>query len=136
MTLGYSELIKLKTFEDRFNYLKLDGVVCSPTFSFERYLNQVFYRSPEWRRVRNEIIIRDNGCDMALEDEPIAGNIYVHHMNPITPDDIENRSRKLFDPENLICLSYDTHQAITYGLDLPTRRQVITRAPNDTCPWR
>ena len=132
----YSDLIKLPTFEERYLYLKLDGVVGEDTFGFARYLNQTFYRSPEWRKIRRDVIIRDNGCDMALEDEPIAGRIYVHHLNPITPEDLENRSPKLFDMENLVSVSYNTHQAITYGIDSLVQRQSIDRAPNDTCPWR
>lgn len=136
MIRTYSDLIKLPTFEERYLYLKLDGVVGEDTFGFARYLNQAFYRSPEWRKIRRDVIIRDNGCDMALEDEPIVGRIYVHHLNPITPEDLENRSPKLFDMENLVSVSYNTHQAITYGIDSLVRRQSIDRAPNDTCPWR
>lgn len=136
MIRTYSDLIKLPTFEERYLYLKLDGVVGEDTFGFARYLNQAFYRSPEWRKIRRDVIIRDNGCDMALEDEPIVGRIYVHHLNPITPEDLENRSPKLFDMENLVSVSYNTHQAITYGIDSLVHRQNIERAPNDTCPWR
>ncbi len=136
MIRTYSDLIKLPTFEERYLYLKLDGVVGEDTFGFARYLNQEFYRSPEWRKVRREVILRDNGCDMALESEPIPGRIYVHHLNPITPEDLESRSSKLFDMENLVSVSYNTHQAITYGIDSLVQRQNVDRAPNDTCPWR
>ena len=133
---SYSELIKIPTFEERYFYLKLSGIIGDETFGFDRYMNQLFYRSPEWRRIRREIVIRDNGCDLGIESEPIIGQIYVHHMNPINSDDIKNRSSRLFDPENLISVSYNTHQAITYGLDHLIRRENIERAPNDTCPWR
>lgn len=136
MIRTYSELSKLSTFKERFDYLKLNGKVGEDTFGHSRFLNQDFYSSPEWRRTRRNIIVRDNGCDMGLDGYSIQGRIYVHHINPITVDDILERRSKLFDPENLICVSSMTHEAITYGIEdmLPT--DPVIRRPNDTCPWR
>lgn len=136
MIRTYSELSKLSTFKERFDYLKLNGKVGEDTFGHSRFLNQDFYSSPEWRRTRRNIIVRDNGCDMGLEGYSIQGRIYVHHINPITVDDILERRPCLFDPENLICVSSMTHEAITYGIEdmLPT--DPVIRRPNDTCPWR
>ena len=136
MIRTYSELSKLSTFKERFDYLKLNGKVGEDTFGHSRFLNQDFYSSPEWRRARRNIIVRDNGCDMGLEGYSIQGRIYVHHINPITVDDILERRPCLFDPENLICVSSMTHEAITYGIEdmLPT--DPVIRRPNDTCPWR
>lgn len=136
MIRTYSELSKLSTFKERFDYLKLNGKVGEDTFGHSRFLNQDFYSSPEWRRTRRNIIIRDNGCDMGLDGYSIQGRIYVHHINPITVDDILERRPCLFDPENLICVSSMTHEAITYGIEdmLPT--DPVIRRPNDTCPWR
>ena len=133
----YSELITLPTFEERFEYLKLNGLVGEETFGFDRYLNQMFYKTKEWRAVRRQVIIRDNGCDLGIKGYDIQGNIYVHHINPITKEDILNRSEFLLNPEYLISASYDTHQAITYGSkDLLPVRTFIERQPNDTCPWK
>lgn len=134
-TRSYTELSKLKTFYERFEYLKLDGNVGDKIFGLDRYLNQQFYRSAEWKRVRRDVILRDNGWDLGVEGCTIIGHIYVHHMNPILPYDLENRTPKLLDPENLITISYNTHQAITFGLD-NTDNQPIDRTPNDTCPWK
>lgn len=136
MIRTYSELSKLSTFKERFDYLKLNGKVGEDTFGHSRFLNQDFYSSPEWRRTRRNIIVRDNGCDMGLEGYSVQGRIYVHHINPITVDDILERRPCLFDPENLICVSSMTHEAITYGIEdmLPT--DPVIRRPNDTCPWR
>lgn len=136
MIRTYSELSNLQTFKERFDYLKLNGKVGEDTFGHSRFLNQDFYSSPEWRRTRRNIIVRDNGCDMGLEGYSIQGRIYVHHINPITIDDILERRPCLFDPENLICVSSMTHEAITYGIEdmLPT--DPVIRRPNDTCPWR
>lgn len=136
MIRTYSELSNLQTFKERFDYLKLNGKVGEDTFGHSRFLNQDFYSSPEWRRTRRNIIIRDNGCDMGLDGYSIQGRIYVHHINPITVDDILERRPCLFDPENLICVSSMTHEAITYGIEdmLPT--DPVIRRPNDTCPWR
>lgn len=136
MIRTYSELSNFQTFKERFDYLKLNGKVGEDTFGHSRFLNQDFYSSPEWRRTRRNIIVRDNGCDMGLEGYSIQGRIYVHHINPITVDDILERRPCLFDSENLICVSSMTHEAITYGIEdmLPT--DPVIRRPNDTCPWR
>lgn len=111
----YSKLIRLRTFEARFEYLALYGKVGQDTFGRDRYLNQNFYRSREWRRARNEVIVRDNGCDLSMPGFDIYDKIYVHHMNPITMDDLDYNFESLIDPELLICTSFNTHQAITFG---------------------
>lgn len=132
----YSELSKLKTFEDRFQYLRLDGIVGEETFGFDRYLNQILYQSDEWKRCRRDIIIRDNGCDLGCEGFEVHGRILIHHINPITVDDIVNRNPKVFDPENLILTSHNTHQAIHYGNEDLLIRAPVERSKNDTCPWK
>lgn len=137
----YSELIKLNTFEDRFNYLRLNGVVGKDTFGAERYLNQYFYKQvPEWRSIRSYIITRDRGCDMGLEgyDIPDGEKVFVHHMNPITMEDIlQRRLDRLLDPETLICVRFSTHNAIHYGNEsYLILGQFVERKPNDTCPWK
>lgn len=133
----YSELITIPTFEDRFEYLKLDGTVGKETFGFDRYLNQQFYNSYEYRKFRREIIIRDMGCDLGIEERPIGGLIILHHINPIHPEDILGRNiRILLDPENSICVSHGTHNAIHYGDSSLLLTNPIERKPNDTCPWR
>ena len=132
----YSELSKLKTFEARFEYLKLNRSVGESTFGFDRYLNQVFYRSQRWKKVRDEVIIRDNGCDLGIEDREIYGKVLIHHMNPITIDDIRNESEFLLNPEFLICVTHDTHNAIHYGDEHLLVRNPVERTKNDTCPWR
>lgn len=132
----YSELLQLKSFEERYLYLKLAGEVGDPTFGYDRYFNQHFYHSSEWRRTRNQIILRDNGCDLGMPDYEIHGRIYIHHINPITKDDVEEFSDILLDPENLICVSFDTHNAIHYGDERTLPQKPIERVPGDTCPWR
>ena len=132
----YSELITLSSFEERFRYLQLDGQVGKETFGFDRYINQIFYKDPEWLRIRNEVIIRDNGCDLGIEDREIHGRILVHHMNPITVDDILNRSKYLLDPEYLISTMKNTHDAIHYSDESLLTKDPIIRRKNDTCPWR
>ena len=132
----YSELIKIKNFHDRFEYLKLDGLVGEATFGGHRYLNQLLYRCPEWRFIRRDVIIRDDGNDLAHEDFPILGNVFVHHINPITVDDILNRRKCVFDLENLISASQNTHNAIHYGDSSIITGEPIIRRKNDTCPWR
>ena len=133
----YSDLIKLKTFEERFNYLKLNGQVGCDTFGYDRYLNQNFYKKDEdWLRVRDEVIARDFGCDLGMEGHEIQKNIIVHHMNPITKDDIINRTEFLLNPEYLICVTHNTHMAIHYGNEDSLVKGVIIRKKNDTCPWR
>jgi hypothetical protein len=132
----YSELVKLSTFEERFRYLKLVGTVGETTFGSSRYLNQAFYASPEWKRARDQVIIRDNGCDLGIEDHEIRRNLLVHHMNPITQQDLEFGRDIVCDPEYLITVSLDTHNAIHYGDESILRRyKLAERKPNDTCPW-
>ena len=131
----YSELITLPTFEERYRYLRLEGAVGVDTFGFDRIFNQQFYTSAEWRRVRDEVIIRDNGCDLGMPGHEIVGKIIIHHINPITMEDILERDPKIFDPDNLICVSLDTHNAIHYGMYIP--KPIVTeRHKNDTCPWK
>lgn len=132
----YSELIAIPTYEDRFKYLQLQGAVGKDTFGYDRYLNQVLYNSQEWKRFRNEIIIRDNGCDLAFEGYDIHGRILVHHINPITVDDVINRNPLVFDPENVICVTHNTHNAIHYGDESLLITAPIERTRNDTCPWK
>ena len=133
----YSELIQLPTFEERFEYLKLGGRVGEETFGFDRYLNQVFYGSKEYKSVRNYVIIRDGGCDLAIPDrEIISDRIIIHHMNPITVDDILKRSDFLLNPEYLICTILNTHNAIHYGSSELLQKDPVVRFKNDTCPWR
>lgn len=131
----YSELILLPTFEERFEYLRLNGVVGSDTFGFDRVLNQQFYRSTEWKKIRDYVIVRDNGCDLADQDRPIYDKILIHHINPITQEDITNHTDLLVDPEFLICVNHITHNAIHYGSE-PVRNDFIIRNANDTCPWK
>lgn len=132
----YSELITLPTFEERFEYLRLDGLVGAETFGFDRYLNQIFYRSQRWKQVRDFVIIRDNGCDLGVEGYEIPGRIIIHHMNPITIEDLEKDSEFLLDPEYLISTVHNTHNAIHYGDESLLPQAPIVRARNDTCPWR
>lgn len=134
----YSELITLETFEERFLYLKLDGSIGEDTFGFDRYLNQLFYRSPEWKQVRNFVITRDMGCDLAIPDHEIINQqILIHHMNPLTKEDIINKSDYLLNPEYLICTTKKTHNAIHYGDERILDQIVpIVRTKNDQCPWR
>lgn len=136
MTKSYSELIRIHSFEDRYEYLKLDGIVGEPTFGNERYLNQVLYTSDEWKRCRRGIIIRDNGLDLGCDGFEIYGRILVHHLNPITIEDILNRASIVFDPENLICVSHNTHNAIHYGTRDMLIGNPICRCKYDTCPWK
>ena len=132
----YSELIQLPTFEERFDYLRLDGVVGKDTFGFDRYLNQQFYRSSEWKRIRNQVIVRDNGCDLGIDEYEIHGRILIHHMNPISIEDLQYMSDLLMNPEYLICVSHRTHNAIHYGDESLIVTTPIERSQNDTCPWR
>lgn len=131
----YSELIKLPTFEERFEYLKFKGTVGEDTFGYDRYLNQMFYKTIEWRQLRHHIIVRDNGCDLGVEGYELYGSIYIHHLNPLRKNDIINRTEYLMNPEYLICTSFDTHQAIHYGNKAPSYKPII-RTKNDTCPWK
>lgn len=133
----YSELVALPTFEERFRYLQLSGSVGAETFGFERYLNQRFYSSIEWKRVRDTVILRDNGCDLGVQDRIIGGKVIIHHMNPVTRDDILSQSDLILNPEYLICVSPTTHNAIHYGdEDLLIPSNVVERRPGDTCPWK
>ena len=132
----YSELITLPTFEDRYRYLQLNGAVGKDTFGFDRYINQQFYRSKEWQRIRDEVIIRDNACDLGMEGYEIHGRIYVHHMNPIMVRDIQSNSDYLMNPEFLICTTHRTHNAIHYGDENLLAKAPIERTKNDTCLWR
>lgn len=132
----YSELITLSTFEERYKYLQLSSSIGEETFGFDRYLNQNFYRSKEWKRIRDFVIIRDNGCDLGVEDRTIYGKIIIHHMNPIRTKDIQDVSDYLLNPEYLICTTHQTHNAIHYGDENLLVRNPIERTANDTCPWR
>lgn len=133
---SYSELITIPTYEGRFEYLRLNSAVGKETFGFDRYLNQALYNSQDWKLWRRKIIVRDNGCDLACEGYTIYGKILIHHINPITMDDIVNRRSIVFDPENLICVTHNTHNAIHYGDVNLLATGPIERTPNDTCPWR
>ena len=132
----YTELSRLPTFEERYRYLRLTGQVGKETFGFDRYLNQNFYRSQRWKRIRDEVILRDNGCDLGVEGYEIYGRIIIHHMNPITLEDIERESVYLLDPEFLICTVHRTHNAIHYGDESLLITAPIERTKYDTCPWR
>lgn len=133
----YSELSQLKTFEERFEYLSLNGRVGSETFGFDRHLNQTFYQSKEWKDTRDMVIVRDNGCDLGLDGNDVFGTIQVHHMNPIASDDVKHSSDFLLNPEYLITTSIDTHKAIHYGnKEYLNRNKVVERKPNDHCPWK
>ncbi len=132
----YSEMILLPTFEERFEYLKLGGEVGAETFGFDRYQNQAFYNSREWKRVRDKVIIRDNGCDLGIADREIGHRVIIHHMNPITVEDIRLAADILLDPEFLICVSHETHNAIHYGDTELLPKDFVPRSPNDTCPWK
>lgn len=131
----YNELIRYDTFEDRYNYLKLVGRVGESTFGFDRYMNQVLYHSRRWQKVRDEVIIRDDGCDMGLADFIIYDKVIVHHMNPISIEDIEDESDAVFDPRFLICVSVSTHNAIHFGDDKMIPKGPIQRIPGDTKLW-
>ena len=132
----YTQLIQLSTFEERFIYLECFSNVGDSTFGFDRYLNQQFYRSVEWKHVRDFVIVRDRGCDLGIQDREIGGRIYVHHMNPITIDDIDKSSDFLLNPEYLICVSKETHDAIHFGDERYLDKKKFTeRMPNDTAPW-
>lgn len=131
----YSELAELQTFKERYRYLRLDGTVAEETFGFDRYLNQKFYHSAEWRRVRDFVIARDLGSDLGLVDYPIRGRVYIHHMNPMTKWDLQKIREEMLDPEFLICVSHDTHNAIHYGDERLLIDDWQERTPNDTCPW-
>ena len=132
----YTELSKLTTFNERFNYLKLDGIVGEETFGYDRILNQLLYKSKKWRKVRDKVLIRDNGGDLGLEDYPINGRAIIHHMNPITVEDVLNDKSEIFDPEYLITVSNSTHNAIHFSNENNLQKDPIERTQNDTCLWR
>ena len=132
----YSELITLPTFKERFNYLKLSASVGKETFGFDRYLNQSFYRSQEWKHIRDSVIIRDNGCDLGIEDRPIFGRVLIHHMNPISVEDIQHMTGFLLNPEYLISTVHATHNASHYGDETLLLLNPVDRTKNDTCPWK
>ena len=137
MMRTYTELQKLKTFEERFEYLKLNGIIGDRTFGGSRWVNQIFYQQiPEWKEARRKVIVRDLGCELGLADYPIQGRIIVHHMNPITKEDITDRSEFVLDPEYLICVSQLTHDAIHYGDADLLPKKYEERRPGDTCPWK
>lgn len=136
MMKTYTELLKFPTFEDRFNYLMLQGAVAEETFGFDRWLNQNFYKSAEWRSIRDFVIIRDGGCDLAMDGYEIYDKIIVHHMNPIEQSDIIHSSDILINPEYLVCVSHNTHSAIHYGDASLLMTAPIERRPGDTCPWK
>ncbi len=136
MIRTYRELCKRKTFKSRYNYLRLRGTVGQDTFGYDRYLNQFLYRSSVWKSVRNEVIIRDSGCDLGIPGYDVVDKIVVHHMNPITEDQIENVDDIMFDPDFLICTSHRTHLAIHYGEESLLPKPMVVRRSGDTVPWR
>lgn len=136
MIKTYSELITIPTYEERYKYLKLNGIVGKETFGYDRYLNQILYTSREWRRFRDEILIRDDGCDLAFPGFEIPVRAIIHHIDPITVEDVLKRHPKVFDPENVITVSHNTHEAIHYGDEQMLVIAPTIRKPNDTCPWR
>lgn len=133
---SYRNLILLPTILDRFEYLRIKANIGDPTFGFDRFINQDFYQSREWRQVRMKVIARDEGCDLGVPEYPIGGKVIIHHINPITAEDIENASDLLFDMDNLICVSESTHNAIHFGDETLLPAEPIIRMPGDTCPWR
>lgn len=135
MMKSYSEMLSYKTYAERVTYLQTSNKIGMDTFGYDRYLNQTFYHSSEWRRVRRAVILRDNGCDLGMADRPIVGSIHIHHIEPITRDDVINRSPNVFDMNNLISVSLDTHNAIHYG-GISDEPVSMERTRNDTCPWR
>ena len=133
----YSELIKIPTFEDRYRYCRIGGTVGEDTFGFDRYLNQMFYKTKEWRDFRRDMIVRDMGCDLGIEDREIGGLIILHHIEPINQDDIlRKRIEVLMNPDNVICVSFNTHNAIHYGDESLLITDLVERSKNDTCPWK
>lgn len=135
MIRNYRELIRISSFEERLKYLSLQGVVGATTFGGHRLLNQTLYRSAEWKRIRREVILRDEGFDLAHPDHPIGSVVYIHHINPITIDDLIEGRPTVFDLDNLVSVSFGTHQAIHYGVE-NYKKEWKERAPNDTCPWK
>lgn len=135
MDRSYHDLIRLPTFEERFRYLSLGGEVGVATFGFDRYLNQQFYRSREWRNLRHQIIVRDDGCDLGFSGYDIHESVYIHHLNPMTVADVESSDPRILDPDNLICVTHRTHNAIHYGDERLLPRKLVERRPGDTKLW-
>lgn len=133
---SYKELARIDNYNERFEYLKLQGSVGAQTFGCDRYLNQMLYNSVQWKKCRNEVIIRDDGCDLAHPDYPIKGRIIIHHINPITIEDILDENPQIFDLDNLISVSHITHEALHYGDSNLLPKPPIERTKNDTCPWK
>ena len=136
MIRTYTDLIQLPTFKERYEYLRLGGLVGQDTFGFDRYLNQKFYHSHEWKQIRNKVIIRDEGRDLAMEGYELHNNIFIHHMNPIKPEDLINVPDEILNPEFLVCVSKRTHDAIHFGDASLLPNLPVERTPNDTCPWK
>lgn len=136
MIRTYRECIQLSTFQERYRYLQIGGQVGKETFGFDRYLNQMLYRTPEWKRFRRDMIVRDNGCDLGCDGYEIYENVLLHHINPITVEDVVNRNPCIFDPNNVICTSLNTHNAIHYGDETLLITEPIIRTKYDTCPWK
>lgn len=136
MIRTYSELIEIPTFEERYRYLRLYGTVGEDTFGFKRWLNQEFYHSKDWLHFRDRIILRDNGCDLAVKGFEINESIIIHHINPITYEDLVNQRPSIFDPENVVCTKLSTHNAIHYGDETLLLKTSVERTKNDTCPWK
>ena len=136
MARTYTELMSLPTYEERLEYLRLNGKAGEMTFGGNRYLNQRLYNSPEWKRLRRNIVLRDNGCDLACPDHPIYNKLTVHHLEPITIEDLKNGAAAVFDPENLVCVSFETHNDIHFSHKSPAPPVVNERTENDTAPWR
>ena len=132
----YKEMSRLKTFEERYEYLRLRGAVGEDTFGFDRFINQRFYKSPEWRRIRDQVIIRDDGCDLGDQDHPIVGRVIIHHMNPLSKKEIDEDPEYALNPDYLVCVSHNTHNAIHYGDENLLPKKWEPRQPNDTCPWK
>jgi len=135
MTRSYKELSHLKSFEERYNYLKLRGIVGVSTFGFDRYLNQIIYRSGKWLSARDSVIIRDKACDLGIDGYDIFDHVIIHHMNPLTIQQVQNGDEIIFDPEFLVCTSHRTHMAIHYGDESLLYKKPIVRQPGDTIPW-
>lgn len=131
----FRELSRIHSFEDRYIYLRLKGVVGESTFGYDRYLNQILYNSKRWKQSRDEVIIRDDGCDLGIDGYKIYNRIIIHHMNPISIEDVELEKDCIFDPEFLICTSFETHNTIHYGDSNLLKNKIVDRKPNDTCPW-
>lgn len=135
MTLTYDELVRIPTFEERIEYLRMGGLIGEQTFGFNRYINQAFYKSREWRDIRNQVIIRDNGCDLAMPGYEIPDKILIHHLNPITEEDIEDRNPCVFDLNGLVCVSFETHNYIHFGYKNPPRQLPVERHIGDIKLW-